>query len=91
MISRGLSAKAGWIGAEAPREAADHLVVRAALARRIDQLRAEQDMLLAAALVDVVVLDEHRGGQDDIGHAGGVGHHLLVHDGEQILAARSRA
>ena len=39
-------------------QAADDLVIRPAVPRRIDQLRPEQDMLLAAGLVDIVMLDE---------------------------------
>src|SRR6202011_4356120 len=49
--------------ADALAERTDDLVVRAALPRRLDQLRPENDVLMPAALVDVVVFHEHGGGQ----------------------------
>ena len=44
------------------------------------------DVLVAAALVDVVMLEEHGGRQHDVGELGRVGHELLVHAGEQVVA-----
>ena len=73
---------------EPARQTADDFVVAAALARRLDQLRPEQDVLLAAALVHVVVLDEHGRRQNDVGHAGRIGHDLLVDDGEKVFAGK---
>ena len=46
---------------------------------------------LAAALVDVVVLDEHGGGQYDVRYLGCVGHELLVHAHEQVVAREAAA
>ncbi len=54
--------------------------------RRLDELRPHQDMLLAAGPVKVVVLDEHGGRQDDIGNLSRIGHELLVHRHEQVVA-----
>ena len=84
--SRAAHGEAGMLGAEALRQRADHLVVGAAFAGRLDQLRPEQDVLVAAALVDVVVLEEHGRRQHDVGHLRRLGHELLVHADEQILA-----
>jgi hypothetical protein len=64
------------------------LVVGPALARRLDQLRPQHDVLVAAALVEVVVLEEHGGGQHDVGHPRGLGHELLVHGDEQVVAGK---
>ena len=47
------------------------------------------DVLVAAALVEVVVLHEHRRGQHDVGHQGRLGHELLVHADEQVLAGEA--
>ena len=44
---------------------------------------------MAAALIDVVMLEEHGGRQHDIGEFRRFGHELLVHAGEQILARQS--
>ena len=43
-------------------------------------------MLVAAGLVDVVVLQEHGGRQHHVGHPGGLGQKLLVHADEQVVA-----
>ena len=75
--------------AEPLGQRAHDVVVRAALARRLDQLQPERDVLVAAALIDVVVLQEHGRGQDDVGHLGRRRHELLVHDGEQIVARKT--
>ena len=67
MISRGLMAKPGWRGAEPLGERADDFVVGAAASRRLDRLGAELQILVAAAGVEVVVLEEHRRRQHDVG------------------------
>ena len=89
MISRGRHGEAAVLGADALGERADDLVVGAALARRLDELRPEQDVLVAAALVEVVVLHEHGRRQHDVGHQGRLGHELLVHADEQVLAGKA--
>ena len=81
--------EARMLGAEPLRQRADHLVVRAALARRLDQLRPEQDVLAAAGEIEIVVLDEHGRGQDHVRDLRGVGHELLVHADEQIVAGKA--
>ena len=43
-------------------------------------------MLVAATLVDVVMLEKHGRRQDDVSHARGLGHKLLVDAGEQVVA-----
>ena len=78
--------EARMLRAHARREIADDLMVAAAFARRLDQLAAEQHMRVAAALVDVVMLEEHGGGQHDVGEFRRLGHELLVDAGEQVLA-----
>ena len=77
------------LGAEPPRQRADHLVIGAAFAGRLDQLRSEQNVLAAAGRIDIVVLDEHGGGQHHVGHLRRVGHELLVHAHEQIVAGKA--
>src|SRR5207247_6043030 len=74
---------------EPPRQRADDLVVGAAFAGRLDQLGPELDVLVAAALVEVVVLEKHGRGQGNVGHAGGLGHELLVYADEQVLAGKA--
>ena len=66
-ISIAVMSKPRCSRAEPPRQALQHLVVRAAFARRLDQLGADLDVAVAAGLVEVVVLHEHRRGQHDIG------------------------
>ena len=77
--------------AEPPGQRANHLVVGAAIRRRLDRLRRELQILVRARGIEVVVLQEHRRRQNDVGVARGVGHELLVHDDKQILAAKSAA
>ena len=82
-------AEAGMLRADALRQRADDLVVGAALARRLDELRPEHDVLVAAALVEVVVLHEHRRRQHDVGHQRRLGHELLVHADEEVVAGKA--
>ena len=79
------------LGAEALGQPAHHLVVVAAFARRLDQLGPEDEILVAAAAIDVVVLEEHGRRQHHVGHLRGLGHELLVHADEQVRRAQSRA
>ena len=83
-------AEAGHVrDAEALGQFLDDEVIGARPFRRLDQLRAEQDVLVAAAAIDVVMLEEHRRGQHDIGELGRVGHELLVHAGEEVVAQKA--
>ncbi len=77
--------EAGVGEAEALGQGADEVVVGAGLAGWVDDLAADLDVAVAAGLVDVVVLQEHRRGQDDVGVAGGFGHEVFVHDSEQVV------
>ena len=76
-------------GAEPPREVPDDGVVRPAFPRRLDDPGPEDDVLVSPALVDVVVLDEHRRGQDHVGDLRRLGHELLVHADEEVLAGEA--
>ena len=81
--------KAAMRGAETLGQAGDHLVIGAAFARRLDQLRPEDEILVAAAAIDVVVLEEGRRRQHDVGHLRRLGHELFVHADEQIVAGKA--
>ena len=49
----------------------------------------ERDVLVAAAAIDVVMLQEHRGRQHDVGELCRIGHELLVHAGEEVVAQQA--
>ena len=83
--------EAGMHGVEAAAERLQHLVVGAAFAGRIDQLGADRNMLVAAAVIEIVMLHEHGRRQHDIGHRSRLGHELLVHGDEQVLAGKTLA
>ena len=55
------------IGAKPLRQTADHRMVFAALARRVDLLRPDLEMHLAARGIEIVMLDHHGRRQHDIG------------------------
>ena len=57
--------------------------------RAVRSVAADLDVRVAACLVQVVVLHEHRCGQHDIGPAGSFGHELLVHGDEQVVARKA--
>ena len=44
---------------------------------------------MAAAGIDVGMIQEHGRRQDDVSHGRGLGHELLMHDGEQVLAGET--
>ena len=79
----------GVFRAQAFGQRADHFVVRAAFPRRLDELRAKHQMRVPAALIEIVMLHEHRRRQHDIRHRGGFRHELLVDDREEILARKA--
>ena len=85
----GAHVEARMAGADALREIGDHLMVVAAFARRLDELPPEHDVLMATALIEVVMFEEHGGGQHDIGEFRRLGHELLVHADEEILARQT--
>ena len=84
-------AEAAMVGAEALRQAAQDLVVRPALARRLDDPARDLEVCVAAGDIDVVVLQERGRRQDDVGHGGGLGHELLVDADEQVVAQEAFA
>src|SRR5438552_12870384 len=55
--------ESAMFGADEARQIADHLVVASAFAGRLDELSAPHDVLMTAALLAVVVLQEHGWGQ----------------------------
>ena len=57
-----------------------------ALAGRFDNFGSEQNMLMAAPLINIIVLQKHRGGQNDIGVSRRFRHKLLVYTNKQIFA-----
>ena len=85
MISRGSIRKPRCSAPRPAPRGRRHLMVRPALGRRFDQLRADLDVLVAAAPIEVVVLHEHGRRKHDVGHERGFGHELLVHADEQVL------
>ena len=78
-------------GAEASSKLGNHLMIGAATLGRIDCLGGELEMLMASGDVKVVVLQKHRGGQNDVGVARGVSHELFVDASEQVIARKPAA
>ena len=61
---------------------ANHIMVGPTLTRCLHQFTPEHDVLVPAALVDVVVFQKHGGGQNIIRHCRSLGHELLMHHGK---------
>ena len=78
------------VEAQRAGEPAEDLAVRQALAGRLDGRQVERDVVLAVGVVDIEVLRLHRRRQHDVGEVHRVGHALLEHDGEQVLAREAR-
>ncbi len=74
------------LGAQPLRQLADDVVVGPALGERLEDRLVDLDRGVRAGLVDVGMLEEHGGRQDDVGHARRVGQELLVHGDEQVVA-----
>ncbi len=72
--------------AHAPGEEAKGVVIALGLPPRRDGGAGALHVVVPVAGHQVVVLQERRGGQHDVRVVHGVGGHLLVHHGEQILA-----
>ena len=81
--------ESGVHGVEATAETLQHLMVGAALAGWIDQLGADRNVLMTATVIKIVMLHEHCCRQNDIGHLCRLGHELLMHRHEQILARKA--
>jgi hypothetical protein len=71
------------------RAAAEDLRVRQRLAERLDRAGVEHHVRVAVRLVQVLVLELRRRGQQHVGVVGGVGLEVLEDDGEEILAAQA--
>ena len=91
MISRGVMAKPGWRAPSRSASATTTSWLERQPSRRLDRLGAELQILVAAAGVEVVVLEEHRRRQHDVGVARGVGEELLVDADEQVVAREAAA
>ncbi|MNI12485.1 hypothetical protein D3C73_656700 [compost metagenome] len=74
------------IDAEAFRQFLDDEEIGAHGRWRFDQLRPEQDMLLSAGAIKIVMFEEHGRRQHDIGNLRRIGHELLMHRSEQVVA-----
>ena len=72
--------------AKAAGQFRQHIMIAAAACRAVDGFRREMEMAVPAGGINVVMLQEHRRRQHDIGEFGGVGHELLMHAQEKILA-----
>ena len=70
-------------------QVAEDLAVAARLAQRRDGGAVEQHVGMPVAAVDVPVLDLRGGRQHVVGQVGRVGHELLQHHGEQVLARKA--
>src|SRR5690606_37867433 len=64
----------------------DDINVGARAFRRIDEPGADHKILMPAALVDVVMLHEHRSRKDHVREFSGVRHELLMDAGEEVVA-----
>ncbi len=80
----------GMIEPHRAGETAEEFGVGHTLAGRLDGAVIDEHVVVAIAPVDVHVLGLHRGRKQVVGVARGVGHEVLVHDGEQILAREPR-
>ena len=74
------------VDTDAPRELGEHLRIGSRLADRLDDRLDELQCAEPVAVRDVVMLQERRGRQNDVGPVGRVGHHLVENDGEQVIA-----
>ena len=83
--------EAGMLGAEPPRERADDVMVGPRIGKGLDHLARHLQEAVAARDVDVVVLEEGRRRQDDVGHGSGLGQELLVDAQEEIVARHAVA
>ena len=77
--------------AEAFGQRGDHIMIAARFGEGFDHLRADLQIHMAAAFVDVVMLEKRRGRQHDIGEGRGIGHELFVHTKEQVIPQQALA
>ena len=88
MLARG-HLETRMFSTDAARKIAEHIMVGAAFAGCIHEFAAHHDVAVAATLIDVIMLEEHCRGQNDIGIFCRLGHELLVYHGEQVLAGKT--
>jgi hypothetical protein len=79
------------VAAEPRQQLVDDREVGPRLTRRLDQPRPVENARMATPCIIVVVLEEHRRRQHDVGHLGRLGHELLVDHGEEALARKAFA
>ena len=89
MISHSRHREAAMLRAQPARQLADHVMVGARLAIGLDHLAGDLEWVWPLAGVDVVMLEEGRGRQHDIGHRRRLGHELLVDADEEIVAGEA--
>ncbi len=83
--------EAGMPRSQASGKFAQNPMVGPALGVGLDDLLGHLQIGVPAGLIDIVVFEERRRGQHDVGHPRGVGQELLVHANEQILAPEAVA
>lgn len=74
------------VRSQPPRQFAQDPVIGLRLGQRLDHRPRDVEEAGAAGLVEIVVLEEGRRRQDDVGHRRRLGQELLVDAGEEILA-----
>jgi hypothetical protein len=77
--------EAGVLGAEAFGQLADDVVVGADVGKGVEDLPADLKAGVARGVVDVVVLEEHGGGEQDVGLLRRLGHELLLAGDEEVV------
>src|SRR5262245_61071855 len=77
------------VGTKAFGECANHLMIVAAFARRLDQFGSENEILVSASAINIVVLEEGRRRERHICHLAWLRHELLMNADEQILASKA--
>ena len=83
--TRGIRREQRDVEIETHGERGGELVVRPALADALDDRGQHVPRERTVRAGDVVHLEVRRGREHDVGEARGVGHHLLVHDCEDVV------
>ena len=69
---------------------AQHVMVRACLTYRLDHGARDLKMGVSAGEVKIIMFQECRRGQDDVGHLRSLGHELFMHTNEKIVTTEAR-
>ena len=77
------------VGAQAFGQGTDNLMIGSTQWWGLNDLRAQGDVLLAASLVDIVMLQEHRCREHDISHLRRLRHELFMYADKQILPGKA--